>query len=69
MDRDEYHAALRALGWSARELARQLGRSESTVGNWHKPGREDGVPSDVADWLRRLVAARAKWLASNPPPG
>lgn len=69
MNRTEYRAALATLGWSARELARRLGRPEGTVGQWHKPGRPDNPPWAVADWLRRAAAAHAAWVRDNPPPG
>ena len=68
MDREEYHAALRALGWSARELARQLCRNPDTVGTWCKAVHGYPVPADVADWLRGMVAAMEDWRADNPPP-
>ena len=70
MTRTEYHTALHTLGWSSRELARQIGRSEGTVSNWHKPGDKGyAPPAAVADWLRRAADAYSAWKRDNPPPG
>jgi transcriptional regulator with XRE-family HTH domain len=68
LNRAEYHACLRALGWSARELARQLGRNPDTVGNWCKAKHGYSVPVDVAEWLRDLVTVMDDWREKNPPP-
>jgi hypothetical protein len=65
MTRDEYRACLRTLGWSARELARQLDRKPYTVGNWFL--RYD-APKDVCVWLRRAMAHYVEFRYHNPPP-
>jgi hypothetical protein len=65
MTRDEYRACLKTLGWSARELARQLDRKPYTVGNWFL--RYD-APKDVCDWLRLAAWNYVEWLVLNPPP-
>ena len=69
MDRTEYLAALRALGWSARELARQMGRPVGTVGNWCKIEGGYPIPPNAAAWLRLAAAAHMAWMGKNPPPG
>lgn len=45
-------ADLDAIGWSVRELARQIGRSEDTVRSWVRRGT---MPDHLRNWLR-LVA-------------
>lgn len=61
-----YLATLARLGWTAAGLARQLGRSPNTVGNWTRPGYR--VPDDVAAWLERRLAAHERLMRDDPPP-
>jgi hypothetical protein len=65
MTRDEYRACLKTLGWSARELARQLDRKPYTVGNWFL--RYD-APKDVCEWLRDAANQWDVWRTFNTPP-
>jgi transcriptional regulator with XRE-family HTH domain len=59
----ELSDALRGLGWSAHELGRRLGVTESTIRNWLSGRRE--VPASVAEWLTELQTGMAK-LPSLP---
>jgi transcriptional regulator with XRE-family HTH domain len=63
-------AALDALGWSQRELARRLALDERTVRRWS--GGEYPVPQPVLAWLedgaRRTAAVTATWLSEAPRP-
>lgn len=54
--------ALAALGWSERELARQLRRPVSTVRRWTDGSAR--MPEAIREWLARLAEAHA----ANPPP-
>lgn len=65
MTRDEYRACLRTLGWSARELARQLDRKPYTVGNWFL---RYPAPPEVCVWLDLAARGWVKWREWNPPP-
>ena len=58
----EYIAALDALGWSVRHLARLLDCAES-VARAGGTGRA-AVPAPVATWLRGLV----RYHAAHPAP-
>lgn len=62
----DLHTTLRTLGWTIRGLARMLGRSEGTVGNWTRAGYS--VPADVAAWLQRRVDAHTAMMRDDPPP-
>lgn len=62
----EFRATLRTLGWTVRGLARMLGRAESTVSNWSRPGYR--VPDDVAAWLDLRLADHEAMLRHDPPP-
>ena len=55
-------AALAALGWSQRELARQLGVAESSVRQW-LTGKSRMRP-DLLAWLLDL----ARYHAEHPAP-
>ena len=56
-------AALISLGWSQRELARQLGVAESSVRQW-LTGKSRMRPA-LAAWLLDL----ARYHAEHPAPG
>jgi transcriptional regulator with XRE-family HTH domain len=58
-------AALAALGWSQRELARQLAQDERTVRRW--AAGEYPCPEPVLAWLEAPVVAA--WLSEAPRPG
>ncbi len=64
-------AALAALGWSQRELARRLVHDERTVRRW--AGGEYPCPEPVLTWLedgaRRVAPVTAAWLSEAPRPG
>lgn len=45
---------LSTLGWSVRDLARRLGRHQTTVARW--ANAISPVPGDVAAWLETLAA-------------
>ena len=59
----EFRAALDTLGWSARSLARLLGRRPNTVIAWGHPAR-GGPPDDVAAWIGLWL----DHLRQHPPP-
>ena len=58
-------AALAALGWSQRELARQLGVAESSVRQWMTG--KSRVRADLAAWLLDLARYHAEHLAPSAP--
>lgn len=60
---DRLRAALHALGWSQRDLAKQLVRDSRQVRRWG--AGEYPVPPPVLAWLETLAA----FHRSNPPPG
>ncbi len=64
-------AALGALDWSQRELARRLAQDERTVRRWI--AGEYPTPEPVLAWLedgaRRTAAVTAGWLSEAPRPG
>jgi len=51
----EFHAALEALGLTARAYARLSGRPVSTVQNWTR-ANSVRIPAAVAAWLARRLA-------------
>jgi ribosome-binding protein aMBF1 (putative translation factor) len=57
------NAALHILGWSQRDLAKQLQRDSRQVRRWG--AGEYPVPPLVLAWLETLAA----FHRSNPPPG
>ena len=58
-------AALTALGWSQRELARQLGCAESSVRQW-LTGKSRMRPA-LAAWLLDLARYHAEHPAPSAP--
>jgi ribosome-binding protein aMBF1 (putative translation factor) len=64
-------AALDALGWSQRELARRLVLDERTVRRWALG--EYQCPEPVLRWLEdganTIAAVTAAWLSEAPRPG
>jgi ribosome-binding protein aMBF1 (putative translation factor) len=62
MTKDDFNEALRAIGWSNREVARRLNSNETMVRYWSN-GRCE-VPEDIGRWLSKLAAAHA----STPTP-
>lgn len=46
------------IGWSQRELARRLGRSQTMVRLWRSGARV--CPDEVLAWLQRIVEALAQ---------
>lgn len=62
MSPDLLKEALATIGWSARELARRTGRTDSAGGEWIAGRRE--IPQDVAAWLLR----QCRRLNLDPPP-
>lgn len=50
------------LGWTRRELARQLGRGEQNIRQMEAGSVR--VPDDVSAWLAKL----ARFHERNPPP-
>lgn len=51
----EFTAILDRIGWSRRELARQLGVHEDRPRNWTRRGYR--IPDRVADYLRAVAGA------------
>jgi hypothetical protein len=58
----DLRAALAAIGWSERQLARATGYSPGAVRIWL--AARAAVPPAVAEWLGRAV----QWMQANPPP-
>ncbi|MDU5023011.1 helix-turn-helix domain-containing protein [Cutibacterium avidum] len=47
-DRREHAAALRDLGWSNKQIARQLDVHPSTIGRWLTAHTDTAAPDDVS---------------------
>lgn len=62
MDNSYFCDLLAKFGLSHRTLANMIGYKASAIRNWMR-GFEP-IPSDVADWLRRLD----HFMDYNPPP-
>jgi transcriptional regulator with XRE-family HTH domain len=57
MTGDELRTTIAALGWTSRELARQLGVSKSRAQRWYVG--DAPIPEPVARWLGKLARAHA----------
>lgn len=58
----EFSAALAAIGWSERYLARQLACDKKLVQRWS--GGSAPIPPPIARWLDRIAGCHERY----PPP-
>lgn len=61
MTPDRFRECLDAIGWTGRELGRQLSVDERQVRRW---AGSAGIPDRIAEWIERL----AQFHEANPSP-
>lgn len=62
----ELRTHLAAIGWSARDLAAQLGAHPNTVNDWLLERRQ--MPEPIQHWLQALARAVTQAHARLPAP-
>lgn len=60
----ERRAAIDAIGWSVREVARRAGKAERTVRGWLLG--EFQAPPEVDEWLKQTAVAVAEHRLTEP---
>ena len=61
MTPERFKECLDAIGWTGRELGRQLGIDERQVRRW---AGSAGLPDRIGEWIEKL----AQFHEANPPP-